>query len=95
MAEKKKMYLDTSVPGAYYDDRSPEQRDVTRAFWRQLDKYDICTSTLVKDELNKLGEVYSIEIDRLQRWGGNLSKSFSIVKTFGCRREGISVKKGD
>lgn len=65
MAKKKKLYLDTSVPGAYYDDRSPEQRDITRAFWQRLDKYDLYTSTLVKDEIERLGEVYSREIHQL------------------------------
>jgi predicted nucleic acid-binding protein len=33
--QKESLYLDTSVPSAYFDDRWPERQRVTRDFWTQ------------------------------------------------------------
>lgn len=54
MTPKKKMYIETSVPSAYYDERSPEQEAQTRDFWELLDRYDPFSSYLVDAEIRKL-----------------------------------------
>ena len=35
-----KLYLDTSVFSAYYDERTPERMEMTRDFWPILEKYE-------------------------------------------------------
>lgn len=35
-ARKEKLYLDTSVPSAYFDERSPERKQATESFWKKL-----------------------------------------------------------
>ena len=45
------VYLDTSVPSAYYDDRHPERQQLTREFWSKLATYDVFISQLVLTEL--------------------------------------------
>ena len=49
---KLKVYLDTSVFSAYFDDRSPMRQNQTKKFWGQLKKYERHASDLVLDELN-------------------------------------------
>lgn len=49
---RESIYLDTSVPSAYYDDREIEKRDVTRIFWEGLDKYDVYISPITIAELS-------------------------------------------
>lgn len=34
MAAIDRVYLDTTVPSAYYDDRAPDRRRLTREFWQ-------------------------------------------------------------
>jgi len=60
MPKKLKIYLDTSIPNAYFDDRDPFRKDITREFWKKLNNYEIFVSDLVikeiedtKDELRK------------------------------------------
>lgn len=47
------LYLDTSVPSAYYDDREPEKRDQTREFWKELKRYEVYVSEVTIGELNR------------------------------------------
>lgn len=49
---KLRVYLDTSVLSALYDDRTPERLALTKAAWENLKAYDIYVSELVVDELN-------------------------------------------
>jgi len=30
-----RVYLDTSVPSAYWDDRAPERQELTKRFWSE------------------------------------------------------------
>lgn len=60
MPKKLKIYLDTSIPNAYFDDRDPFRKDITREFWKKLNNYEIFVSDLVikdiedtRDELRK------------------------------------------
>jgi len=52
--KNQKLYLDTSVPSVYHDDRQPERQEMTREFWNKLDDFDIHTSTLVKKEVEQV-----------------------------------------
>jgi len=57
MMKKEKIYLDTSVPSAYYDDRIPYQRDLTRRFWEEeLGKYQVYASDITLLELSNTRE---------------------------------------
>lgn len=48
---KLRVYLDTSVPSAYYDDRAPDRQAETRAFWERLGAFETSVSTLTINEL--------------------------------------------
>jgi len=48
-----RLYLDTSVFSAYYDERAPERLQMTRDFWEELDKHDKLCSDLTLDELRQ------------------------------------------
>ena len=49
--KKESIYLDTSVPSAFYDKRSRERQEVTIKFWNEkLPKYDIHISDLTIEE---------------------------------------------
>lgn len=51
---KQTIYLDTSVPSAYFDERNPERQELTKKFWKKLDRFDVLISTLVVREINKI-----------------------------------------
>lgn len=48
-----RLYLDTSVFSAHYDERAPERMQMTRDFWKELDKHDKLCSELTLDELRQ------------------------------------------
>ncbi|MBI5167484.1 MAG: PIN domain-containing protein, partial [candidate division NC10 bacterium] len=64
------IYLDTSVVGAYFDERMPERQALTREFWKKLKEFDIFISELVLDELRRIRD------KKLQRVVLNLVKGF-------------------
>ena len=47
----KKIYLDTSVISALFDERTPERMDMTRRAWEQIKQYDVYISDTVVEEL--------------------------------------------
>ena len=49
---KAKVYLDTSVISALYDDRTPERMQLTKSAWDNLDDYKVYISELVVNELD-------------------------------------------
>lgn len=51
--KKEKVYLDTSVPSAYCDDRTPERMKLTKEFWEKVGAYTLYISTLVLDEIRQ------------------------------------------
>lgn len=54
---KLSLYLETTVLGAYLDNGDPFRRDLTmRWFERELGEYRVCTSLLVRRELERIGE---------------------------------------
>ncbi len=50
--DKLKIYLDTSVFSAYYDDRVMIRQEQTKQFWPKLNDYDKYISDIVFEELN-------------------------------------------
>ncbi len=48
-----KLYLDTSVFSAYYDERTPERMQMTRDFWLVLEGHEKLCSELTIEELGQ------------------------------------------
>ena len=48
---KLRIYLDTSVFGAFQDDRLPDRQTATQEFWARLTDFDAATSDLARQEL--------------------------------------------
>ena len=53
---KLRLYLDTSVFSAYHDDRAPERREQTRAFWARLPEFEVATSEAARREVGDVRE---------------------------------------
>ncbi|MEW6481580.1 MAG: PIN domain nuclease [bacterium] len=56
MARKPKLYLDTSVPNAYFDEKNLYRQEITRQFWLKLKEYQILISDLVIREMEATGD---------------------------------------
>ena len=67
-----RIYLDTSVLSAYYDQRAPERMQATREFWGVLKRHDILCSDLTLDELAQASSEF-----RDQLYG--LASGFRII----------------
>ena len=50
---KLRIYLDTSIFSAYFDDRAPDRRVQTKEFWARIAAFDASTSELTREELEK------------------------------------------
>lgn len=50
---KLRIYLDTSIFSAYFDDRAPDRRAQTKEFWARIAAFEACTSELTREELGK------------------------------------------
>ena len=50
---KLRIYLDTSIFSAYYDDRAPDRRAQTEEFWARITAYEASASELTREELEK------------------------------------------
>lgn len=55
MPRKYKLYLDTSVPNAYFDESNPHRQEITRQFWLKLEGYQVFISDLVVKEIKATG----------------------------------------
>jgi hypothetical protein len=50
--EREKLYLDTSVASAYFDERNPRRMEITHAFWLQtVQEYDLSVSEVTIREI--------------------------------------------
>lgn len=54
---KPKIYLDTSVISAYFDQRAPDRQRLTSAFWQGIHEYEVLISTVT---LKEIGNTTSI-----------------------------------
>lgn len=50
---KLRVYLDTSVVSAYFDERTPDRMAETRNCWVKLSDFEVFTSTLVREEIKQ------------------------------------------
>lgn len=65
---KLSLYLETSVIGAYLDNGDPFRRDLTiRWFERELSEYRVCSSILVRRELERIDEPHRTSYLKLLR----------------------------
>jgi len=69
-----KVYLDTSVFSAYYDDRAKMRQEQTIEFWGRLGEYDKFASEMVIDELNAVSD------DKLRADLIQLTRDFKILQ---------------
>ena len=53
-----RIYLDTSVPSAYFDNRWPDRMDLTRKFWTRLDDYAVFVSAVAYEEIRRMKDKY-------------------------------------
>ncbi len=54
---KSKIYLDTSVPSAYFDERTPERQQLTQEFWsKQLPEFEALISEFVIQEIDDVSD---------------------------------------
>jgi predicted nucleic acid-binding protein len=51
-----RLYLDTSVFSAYYDERAPERMEQTRKFWIELNQHEKLCSTLTLEEIARASD---------------------------------------
>ena len=56
MRRKFKLYLDTSVPNAYFDEKNSHRQEITRQFWLRLKEYHVFISDLVIREMRATGD---------------------------------------
>ncbi|MCK4614384.1 MAG: hypothetical protein KAU14_06245 [Thermoplasmata archaeon] len=52
--KKLKIYLDTSVFSAYFDERDIFRMNLTIEFWKELENHDRDISTVVREELSAI-----------------------------------------
>ena len=48
---KLRIYLDTSIFSAYYDNRHTDRKAETEQFWKRLTQFEVSTSEVAKREL--------------------------------------------
>lgn len=53
MKYKLKLYLDTSVISALFDERNPERKSLTESFFEEIDNFDIYISDITVAEITK------------------------------------------
>jgi predicted nucleic acid-binding protein len=73
MTRKLRLYLDTSVFSALYDERAPERQRLTQEFWAKLPDYEKLCSQLTLEELRRVRDPSLRE--RLL----NLTASFQVL----------------
>ena len=54
---KLRVYLDTSVFSAYYDERHPDRKTETEQFWKRLNQFEVTTSEIAKLELSQTSNI--------------------------------------
>jgi len=73
--KKESLYLDTSVPSAYYDKRAKERQEATIKFWKEvLPAYKVYISEVTVEELNNTKD------ETLQRKFKKLTEPFGVLK---------------
>ncbi|MBU1262124.1 PIN domain-containing protein [bacterium] len=72
---KETLYLDTSVPSAYYDERAKERMEATIKFWKEtLPYYKVYVSEITVEELDDTKD------ESLRRKFRELIQDFKVLK---------------
>lgn len=74
MSSQLKVYLDTSVVSALFDERNPERRGLTRSFFDVVERFEVHVSELTLAELDRTPDV-----DLGQRMRGTVSE-FTVLE---------------
>jgi predicted nucleic acid-binding protein len=75
VVSKESLYLDTSVPSAYYDEKTKERQGITIKFWREiLPNYQVYVSEITVRELADTKDKI------LRKKLMHLIKSFKVLK---------------
>lgn len=80
---KRKVYLDTSIPSAYYDFSKPMRQHITQKWFENESRnYEIYVSTLVIEEINKLGNIEKREniLDLIQDYNSIILDQNNIAE---------------
>ncbi len=56
MKRKMKLYLDTSVISALFDERNPERKSLTESFFKEIKDYEIFISEITVVEIERTPE---------------------------------------
>lgn len=75
MPRRYRLYLDTSVPNAYFDEKNLYRQEITRQFWSRLKDYDVLISDLVIREMKATGN------KKLRNELTELVKHFELLST--------------
>lgn len=57
MRKKLKIYLDTSVPNAHFDEKNVFRKELTGKFWKRLKDYEVFISDVVLKEIDDVGDL--------------------------------------
>ncbi|MCK4446370.1 MAG: PIN domain nuclease [Candidatus Marinimicrobia bacterium] len=74
--KKETLYFDTSVPSAFYDERSKERRDATVIFWKEVlpDYQGYISEITIEELMDTKDETLRIKLMKL-------IKGFKVLKT--------------
>ncbi len=75
MKRKPKIYLDTSVLSAMFDNKNPERKNLTQMFFKQTENFQIFISDLTLTEIERTVNV------QLKRKLQKLANEFNLVET--------------
>jgi 6-phosphofructokinase len=75
MLRKFRLYLDTSVPNAYFDMKDSYRQEVTGQFWSKLKGHHVYVSDLVIKEIKATGD------EKLRKNLIKLIKDFELLST--------------
>jgi predicted nucleic acid-binding protein len=53
MKRKIRVYLDTSVISALFDERNPERKSLTEAFFKEIENFEVCISEITVAEIER------------------------------------------
>ena len=57
MQKKIRVYLDTSVISALFDEKNPERQDLTKGFFRKIESFEVYISDVVLAEIDNTKDV--------------------------------------
>jgi len=51
--KRRRVYLDTSVISAVFDDKNPERKALTQSFFGKIDDFEVCISEITVAEIER------------------------------------------